>query len=546
MQTDRLRDDSTALLAEGKYTADQLRDMLTKGHAIRNDNGEPSYPIGDAEDLQKAIKAVGRGGKDHDKIRAYIVRRAKALGKTGLLPDDWAASGQMKEALTESIPLVEATRGQRTGSRMRIKLINTGWGSSGHYSEAVLRQAAADRVFPAGTHMYIDHPTSTENAERPERSVRDLAAVLTSPATFEQGALYGEARVFGPYQQFLTDMAEHIGVSIRATGYAEHGQAEGREGAIITGLTEGISVDFVTKAGRGGQIVEVLESARREMTEARNIGHWLESRLHLALTQFGDDMFGDGRVTREERIAMSSAVGDALTSFAGALEKKAPQLYQRDLYDGPPEPDNSAAMAETILPAPPAKPTTEGAPMTGTPQGAPPSGGAPNDVSEVAQVRTELAETKQKLAEAELEIAKLGDQSRKLAEAEAKLAEAERENKRLLANDAARTKAEESLKESTLPKVAHAKVIAAVTGANVPLNDEGALDEAALVKSIKAAIDEQRDYLTAFAEESGMGTPSGLGGGAGPKVDVETELGEVFRSFDMSESAAGFAAKGRG
>ncbi|MFC5744820.1 hypothetical protein [Actinomadura rugatobispora] len=425
-------------------------------------------------------------------------------------PNSRGSGSTVKETLAESIPLVEATRGQqRTGERMRIKLISPGWGSSGHYNEAVLRKAADDQIWPSGTHMYLDHPTASEGVERPERSVRDLAAVLTTPATYEHGALHAEARVFGPYQQLLTDMAEHIGVSIRAAGIAEHGEAEGREGIIITELTEGISVDFVTRAGRGGQIVEVLEAARHEM----------------ALSE-------DAPAIRDERIT--------LPPDFKALE------WARSQVDVPYQPGTptSAPVAETITPAPPALPNTNGAPM-GDPTGTSPSGGAPTDVSEAATLRTELAETKQRLAEAELEIAKLGDQSRELEEAKRDLAESKRENLRLRANDAARDKAIESLKESTLPKVAHAKVIASVTGPNVPLNEDGALDEAALVKNIKAAIQEQRDYLTAFAEESGMGQVRGLGGSAEPQVDTEKELGEVFASLGMTESAASAAAKGR-
>lgn len=489
--TDLIESEAVAAdLREAKYSADQLRDMLAKGHAIHNDNGEPSYPIADEEDLRKAIRAVGRGGKDHDKVRAYIIRRAKALGKSDMLPDNWGASGAMKEAtqLAESSSLSEAIGAQPTGSRMRIKLVDRGWGSSGFYSESVLRQAADDQIWAAGSHMYMDHPTVSEGVERPERSVRDLAAVLTSPARFEDGALYAEARVFSPYQQVLNEMRDHIGVSIRAAGLAEHGEAEGREGTIITQLTEGISVDFVTKAGRGGQIVEVLEAAR-----AAHDGHLAPA-------------------------------------------------------------DDPAPEADNPTPAPPAQPLEENRMSGSTQPGTPPSG-APDktEVSEAAQVRTELAEartelaeTKQKLAEAELTIAKHGENERELAETKDQLEEARKENLRLRANDAARTKASATLSESTLPKVAHARVIEAVTGDNVPLNEEGALDEAALVKNIRSAIEDQRSYLTAFAEEAGVGQVRGLGGGDEPQIDVEKELGEVFESLDMSRNAAQVAAKGRG
>jgi len=57
-----------------------------------------SYPIKTKADLQKAIKAVGRGNADHDKIRAHIVKRAKALGLEAMVPDNWNADGSLKDA----------------------------------------------------------------------------------------------------------------------------------------------------------------------------------------------------------------------------------------------------------------------------------------------------------------------------------------------------------------------------------------------------------------------------------------------------------------
>ncbi|MFD0851690.1 hypothetical protein ACFQ07_05640, partial [Actinomadura adrarensis] len=174
--------------------------------------------------------------------------------------------------------------------------------------------------FPAGTPMYIDHPTVSEQQERPERSLKDLAARLTTDARFENGALVAEAEIYSPWRPVINEMAKTVGVSIRAAGTLEYGEAEGREGPIVTGLTEGISVDFVTSAARGGKVLELIESAREGMQvqlgEARStIGTWLESRLHLAFTEMADHMYGDGRLSREERIALSSAVGDALAAF---------------------------------------------------------------------------------------------------------------------------------------------------------------------------------------------------------------------------------------
>ncbi|MGW4042952.1 hypothetical protein [Streptomyces sp. NPDC004721] len=57
-----------------------------------------SYPIKTKADLRKAIRAVGRGGADHDKIRKHIIKRAKALGLEAMVPDNWNSDGSLKGA----------------------------------------------------------------------------------------------------------------------------------------------------------------------------------------------------------------------------------------------------------------------------------------------------------------------------------------------------------------------------------------------------------------------------------------------------------------
>lgn len=57
-----------------------------------------SYPIKTKADLRKAIKAVGRGGADHDKIRKHVMTRAKALGLEAMVPTNWNSDGSLKDA----------------------------------------------------------------------------------------------------------------------------------------------------------------------------------------------------------------------------------------------------------------------------------------------------------------------------------------------------------------------------------------------------------------------------------------------------------------
>lgn len=57
-----------------------------KGEAMK----DGSFPIRDGADLKRAINAFGRA-KDKGAAKRHIIRRAKALGKTDILPDSWKA-----------------------------------------------------------------------------------------------------------------------------------------------------------------------------------------------------------------------------------------------------------------------------------------------------------------------------------------------------------------------------------------------------------------------------------------------------------------------
>ena len=188
--------------------------------------------------------------------------------------------------------------------RLKIGIISSGWGSSGYYSDQVLENAATAKVFPAGTHMYFDHPSETEMYDRPERSVRDLAAVLETDGVWdpETKTIVGEAQVFGPYRELLTDehFAKAIGTSIIASAEVTTGEAEGRKGKIITNLIEGKSVDFVTRAGRGGSILAVMESRRPERVNeramARGVAEATANDTRDALVTILRDTYGAEKV----------------------------------------------------------------------------------------------------------------------------------------------------------------------------------------------------------------------------------------------------------
>jgi hypothetical protein len=162
------------------------------------------------------------------------------------------------------VALVE--RAVRRDGTIPIKLIQPGWGSSGYYSAEVL-QRDGPKVFTPKIKMHWNHPTAVEEAERPEGDLNTLAAELVTAARWEESGpagpgLYADAKVFGAYQEAVNELAPHIGVSIRASGRAVSGEAEGRKGALIQEIAGARSVDFVTQPGAGGRIIEMFEAAR--------------------------------------------------------------------------------------------------------------------------------------------------------------------------------------------------------------------------------------------------------------------------------------------
>lgn len=180
----------------------------------------------------------------------------------------------MPKTLVEQATITEAGAAQaKETGRLPIQFISPGWGTSGYYSSDVIAEAAESKFIPAGTHMYADHPTDAEDLERPGRSIKDLMAVVAEDATLSpDGALVGEVDVVPAWRDLLETVRDHIGVSIRgsATDIVE-GEAEGRKGRIVEGLLAPCtSVDFVTRAGRGGKVLRVLESAA---ANARAIDH---------------------------------------------------------------------------------------------------------------------------------------------------------------------------------------------------------------------------------------------------------------------------------
>ncbi len=189
----------------------------------------------------------------------------------------------MAVQLSESLGFAPVTT---KGNKWRVKVIESGWGSSGYYPATMLA-AYGPAVFKKGTKVFMNHPSMSESSDRPERDVHQLAGKLASDAVFQEGALYADVEFYSHYAPIIREMAEDVGLSIHAFGEANVGEAEGRTGPIIETLVADplTSVDVVTVAGAGGKFLTLLESYTRKDDEIVEISESLSEGNESMITK---------------------------------------------------------------------------------------------------------------------------------------------------------------------------------------------------------------------------------------------------------------------
>lgn len=165
-----------------------------------------------------------------------------------------------------------------------VLIVTEGMGNSRDqhfYSEESIREAVKSKVFE-GEQAYADHPSKFDDANRPERSVRDLigyyfdsklsetvdkktgAKVAAYAAKFkiQEGlpwveGIIREAIDFGNKFPDKT----YVGISINADGDTVPTLLNGVEVNKVVRITEAFSADMVTKPARGGGFLRLVEGA---------------------------------------------------------------------------------------------------------------------------------------------------------------------------------------------------------------------------------------------------------------------------------------------
>ena len=84
-----------------EFSDKKRKDLADKGHALP----DGSFPIENTTDLHNAIQAIGRAN-DYAKAKAHIISRARALGATKMLPEEWKIKkfvDEIKDAFEKAI-----------------------------------------------------------------------------------------------------------------------------------------------------------------------------------------------------------------------------------------------------------------------------------------------------------------------------------------------------------------------------------------------------------------------------------------------------------
>ena len=77
----------------------QRRKLAAAGKAMPDPQGSGGrFPIRNREDLAKAIRAVGRAKGDRNAVRRWIMKRARALGMSAVIPENCPSDGGLKES----------------------------------------------------------------------------------------------------------------------------------------------------------------------------------------------------------------------------------------------------------------------------------------------------------------------------------------------------------------------------------------------------------------------------------------------------------------
>lgn len=106
-----------------QFTSMAVEKLGKQGHAFRNKNGSYSYPISTVADLKNAIQAFGRSApEDRERLKAFIKKRARQLGREELIPDNWKTGEPMDLEIKKPVSAMDTTPLDRSTNKNWVEI----------------------------------------------------------------------------------------------------------------------------------------------------------------------------------------------------------------------------------------------------------------------------------------------------------------------------------------------------------------------------------------------------------------------------------------
>lgn len=232
-----------------------------------------------------------------------------------------------------------------------VVLITPGKGSSGYYSEDVIKRDCAE-AWPAGSHSYVNHikPGETRDPEK-------MIGVLAEDAHWDdaKGGAVSRLKPFKHWAPFVEEIAPHAALSISAKGTGKVEEMDGESVYVVESIAPGIinTVDLVSYAGRGGHFTEsaqaLYDDALGESTHSESAAGAnkdkdtntmaVEDELK-ALTSTVESLVvlikESANVTPEPKAPVAEAVdvSKIAESIKAVEESKLPKTVKDELFEG--------------------------------------------------------------------------------------------------------------------------------------------------------------------------------------------------------------------
>ena len=240
-----------AYLADEFITQAERDKAAAAGEAM----ADGSYPIRNGAELDKAIRAVGRGTADHDSIRKHIIKRAKALGQSEKIPDNWKADGSLKDDKASSTDGIDMT------AALDPSTLERGWHA---YVFAEGLRTTDGRAAEPGAGIWRDLPVALEWQKHAGMG-HDGAVVVGQINSIERRDFDGYSLL---YAEGTFDLGGANGDGIGVT-VGDEGLTEGAECARQVGLQGGTRfvssviepLESDTVSARSGEVIEDLWQA---------------------------------------------------------------------------------------------------------------------------------------------------------------------------------------------------------------------------------------------------------------------------------------------